>query len=206
MQARSLSLSQKSLGVKQHDNFITRINLSLEDFYHGGASVAVPFNWESQPGTPKVKRREIPTLPPLTPPPSYFYATPKRTVKNQYSKPKLLDTILPRRRSRRKTREQVSPASSKSSSSSSSSSTSSSRSSSPWPRSSYSVPSSPNVYGRNELGRLFSNSRAHEEEEHEHEHDDEYESSVSTPCFGRGTSVRSRSIYSSMLKVFLRDQ
>ncbi|XVF05837.1 hypothetical protein REPUB_Repub05bG0207600 [Reevesia pubescens] len=203
MQTNRLYLSQKSLRIKQHDDFFTRcssrkvsmINLSSED-YHGGTSVGIPFNWESEPGTPKVKSREIPSLPPLTPPPSYFYSTPKRSVK-KHSKPKLLDIIFPKRPSR-KTREQLSPASS------SSSSASSSRSSSPWPRS-YSVPSSPisasNYFARNELSRarLFCDSRA-DEEQHE------YESSVSTPCFGRGASARSRGFCSTMLKVLFRDQ
>ncbi|XVE58935.1 hypothetical protein DITRI_Ditri05aG0003000 [Diplodiscus trichospermus] len=208
MQTSSLYRSQKSVRIHHHDDFFTRcsiredsiINLSFED-YHGGTSVTVPFNWESEPGTPKVKSREIPSLPPLTPPPSYFYSTPKRIVKNQ-SKPKFLVNIFPKRL-RRKTPVQLSPASS-SSSSSSSSSTTSSRSSSPWPRS-YSVPSSPmrasNLYAQNELSRarLFCDSKA-EEEEHE------YESSVSTPCFGRGASTRSRGFCSAMLKVLLRDQ
>ncbi|XWS74426.1 hypothetical protein CRYUN_Cryun02cG0215000 [Craigia yunnanensis] len=198
METSSLYVSQNSLRIKHHVDFFTRcsrrevsnINLSFED-YHGGASVAVPFNWESEPGTPKVKSREIPSLPPLTPPPSYFYSTPKRTVKN-HSKPKLLDTIFPKR-SWRKTCVQFSPASS------SSSSASSSRSSSPWPRS-YSVPSSPirasSLYAQNELSRarLFCDSRA-DEEEHQ------YESSVSAPCFGRVASTRSRGFCSTMLKV-----
>ncbi|XP_007017046.2 PREDICTED: uncharacterized protein LOC18591069 [Theobroma cacao] len=201
MQASSLYLSQKSLRVKQHGNILTRsssreismINLSFED-YHGGASVAVPFNWESEPGTPKVKSPEIPSLPPLTPPPSYFYSTPKRPVKKNQSRPNLLDSIFSKR-SRRKTSVKLSPASS------STSSASSSRSSSPWPRP-YSVPSSPmtasNLYARNELSRarLFCDSRADDEEEHE------YQSSVSTPCFGRGASTRSRGICSSMLRIW----
>ncbi|PPD80432.1 hypothetical protein GOBAR_DD22638 [Gossypium barbadense] len=79
--------------------------VSCED-YHEGATVAIPFNWESEPGTPKVKSCEIPRLPPLTPPPSYFYATPKRTSVKQHSKPKLLNTIFPKRL-RRKPRNEL---------------------------------------------------------------------------------------------------
>ncbi|MBA0609524.1 hypothetical protein Godav_021563 [Gossypium davidsonii] len=176
--------------------------VSCED-YHEGATVAIPFNWESEPGTPKVKSCEIPRLPPLTPPPSYFYATPKRTSVKQHSKPKLLNTIFPKRL-RRKPRVQLSPAAS---SSSSSSSASSSRSSSPWPRA-YSVPSSPisasNLYAGNELprGELFSGSRAADKEDHE------YEYSVSTPCFGcgGGTGPMSRGFCSTMLKALLRNR
>ncbi|KAJ6878349.1 LOB domain-containing protein 15 isoform X1 [Populus alba x Populus x berolinensis] len=118
-------LPQKSLKLKQDDKKgsskrvtrdVSMANLSTED-YHVGASVAVPFTWESQPGTPKIKFREKP-LPPLTPPPSYFYNTPKRPTK-KLSKSSLLDSIFPKR-STRKTNLPVSPASSSSSSSSSS--------------------------------------------------------------------------------------
>ncbi|KAK8596585.1 hypothetical protein V6N13_001197 [Hibiscus sabdariffa] len=203
MHTGSLYVSRKSLGIKQHGDFfpgrssgvVSTVNFPAED-YDEGAAAAVPFNWESEPGTPKVKCREIPRLPPLTPPPSYFYATPKRTVKDPYSKPRLLDAILPKRL-RRKPRVQLSPASS-----SSSSSASSSRSSSPWPRS-YSVPSSPIAIGAsNELPRakLFSGSRANREDQQE------YEYSVSTPCFGGGARAMSRGFCSTMLKSFHRDK
>ncbi|KAJ6976051.1 hypothetical protein NC653_031778 [Populus alba x Populus x berolinensis] len=119
-------LPQKSFKLKQDDKKgsskrvtrdVSMANLSTED-YHVGASVAVPFTWESQPGTPKIKFREKP-LPPLTPPPSYFYNTPKRPAK-KLSKSSLLDSIFPKRSYTRKTNLPVSPASSSSSSSSSS--------------------------------------------------------------------------------------
>ncbi|GMI96909.1 hypothetical protein HRI_003360200 [Hibiscus trionum] len=194
MHTGSLYVSHKSLGIKQPHDFFPRrprrvVNLSSDD-YDEGATVGVPFNWESEPGTPKVKCGEIPRLPPLTPPPSYFYAAPMRTVKD-HSKPKLLDTILPKRL-RRKPRVQLSPASS-----SSSSSASSSRSSSPWPRS-YSVPSSP-IGASIELPRAKLFSRANKEEQ-------EYEYSASTPCFGGGARAMSRGFCSTMLKSFHRDK
>ncbi|KAL6200463.1 hypothetical protein ACLB2K_030244 [Fragaria x ananassa] len=116
----------------------------MED-YHGraSASVSVPFNWESQPGTPKSKFHQNLTLPPLTPPPSYFYNTkstnnrdrPKTKIKN--SKSLLLLNIFPKLRSR-KASTPSSPASSSSPSNSRSSSTSSASS-----VTYYSVPSSP---------------------------------------------------------------
>ncbi|KAL6203537.1 hypothetical protein ACLB2K_027237 [Fragaria x ananassa] len=114
----------------------------MED-YHGraSASVSVPFNWESQPGTPKSKFHQNLTLPPLTPPPSYFYNTkstnnrPKTKIKN--SKSLLLLNIFPKLRSR-KASTSSSPASSSSPSNSRSSSTSSESS-----VTYYSVPSSP---------------------------------------------------------------
>ncbi|KAG8371550.1 hypothetical protein BUALT_Bualt13G0099600 [Buddleja alternifolia] len=39
------------------------------EVYYRNSSVAIPFQWESQPGTPKVKSRDS-NIPPLTPPPS----------------------------------------------------------------------------------------------------------------------------------------
>ncbi|KAI3678569.1 hypothetical protein L6452_37865 [Arctium lappa] len=50
----------------------TSIPLSFVEVYYGGAPVAVPFKWESQPGTPRVRIRET-ALPPLTPPPSVLF-------------------------------------------------------------------------------------------------------------------------------------
>ncbi|CAA7026373.1 unnamed protein product [Microthlaspi erraticum] len=60
--------------------------------YYGGSSAAVPFKWESQPGTPSrlFKRSSAsgfdsdsdfssPVSAPLTPPPSYFNASPSST-------------------------------------------------------------------------------------------------------------------------------
>lgn len=174
------------------------------DNYHGGVSVSIPFTWESEPGTPKIRFRENP-LPPLTPPPSYFYNSPKTFIKkiNPNTKSNLLGTILPKRVTRKSTRLPTSPASS---SSSSNSSSSFSRSlSSPW-SGSYSVPSSPirpsaKFRGRCEVSspRLSFDSRALGEEE-------EYESHVSTLCFARVPNSRSKTgCYSSIIKVLLRD-
>jgi hypothetical protein len=179
-------------------------NLSTED-YHVGASVAVPFTWESQPGTPKIKFRENP-LPPLTPPPSYFYNTPKRPTK-KLSKSSLLDSIFPKR-STRKTNLPVSPASS------SSSSSSSSRLSSSW-SAKYSVPSSPmNIsksrgsYNGMSSPRQYFDTRKIMLNHDDQDHENECEYPVSTFCFGgigRGASARSRGCYASMIKVLLRD-
>ncbi|CAN0901736.1 hypothetical protein LINGRAHAP2_LOCUS21585 [Linum grandiflorum] len=50
--------------------------LEEDQHYHGGSPAAVPFTWESQPGTPKASfHRSLPHTP-LTPPPSYFYSSP----------------------------------------------------------------------------------------------------------------------------------
>ncbi|CAK7323514.1 unnamed protein product [Dovyalis caffra] len=215
MLTSSSNLPQKSLKLKQDDKKVTckrvtrdvsMASLSTED-YHVGASVAVPFTWESQPGTPKIKLRENP-LPPLTPPPSYFYNTPKRPTK-KISKSNILDSIFPKR-STKKTSLPASPASS------SSSSSFSSRLSSSW-SASYSVPSSPMKVSKsrglyNEIvssPKKYFDSRKtmlnHGDRDHE---EDECESPVSTLCFGgigRGPSARSRGCYASMIKVLLRD-
>ena len=205
-------LPQKSLKLKQEDKKgsskrvtrdVSMANLSTED-YHVGASVAVPFTWESQPGTPKIKFREKP-LPPLTPPPSYFYNTPKRPTK-KLSKSSLLDSIFPKR-STRKTNLPVSPASS------SSSSSSSSRLSSSW-SATCSVPSSPMKISksRGSYNGMSSPRQNFHPRKMMLNHDDqdlenECEYPVSTFCFGgigRGASARSRGCYASMIKVLLR--
>ena len=205
-------LPQKSLKLKQDDKKgsskrvtrdVSMANLSTED-YHVGASVAVPFTWESQPGTPKIKFREKP-LPPLTPPPSYFYNTPKRPTK-KLSKSSLLDSIFPKR-STRKTNLPVSPASS------SSSSSSSSRLSSSW-SATCSVPSSPmkisksrGSYNGMSSPRQNFHPRIMMLNHDDQDLENECEYPVSTFCFGgigRGASARSRGCYASMIKVLLR--
>nr|XP_043609777.1 uncharacterized protein LOC122581600 [Erigeron canadensis] len=87
------------------------------EVYYGGAPVAVPFKWESQPGTPRVRFHETP-LPPLTPPPSFLFNSPQ-TPSRMNSKPKrgILRAVLPRFTFARKNHNSpVSPASSESSS------------------------------------------------------------------------------------------
>ncbi|KAK7385613.1 hypothetical protein VNO78_31345 [Psophocarpus tetragonolobus] len=171
------------------DNKLTRelSNLSNEAYHVESASV--PFVWESQPGTPKVRFNEN-SLPPLTPPPSYFQnATKKTTPKaNNKNSPKssFLQTLFPKRASRKGG---VPPQTgsqniwSYSSSSPCSSSSSSSLSvSSPRPTS-YSVPSSPMIHSRKGM-----------------EDEDLYEVTNSRLCFG---NVRSRGCYSSMFKKVL---
>ncbi|KAG6739040.1 hypothetical protein POTOM_058677 [Populus tomentosa] len=203
---------QKSLKLKQDDKkvFSRRLardvslsNMSTED-YHVGASVAVPFTWESQPGTPKIKFREHP-LPPLTPPPSYSYNNPKRPTK-KLSKYSLLDSILPKR-SARKANLPVSPAFS--------SSSSSQLSISSW-SATCSVPSSPtkvwksrgSCRGESSSPRQYFDSRKTMLDHlNDRDRGNECESPVSTLCFGlgRGSSAGSRGCYASMIKVLLRD-
>ncbi|KAL5825780.1 hypothetical protein ACOSQ3_021843 [Xanthoceras sorbifolium] len=180
-------------------------------------SVSVPFRWESEPGTPKVRSRENP-LPPLTPPPSYFYSnnnnnsssSPKtpttRSSKHYFSKSHILDTIFPKRTTKKTTKSRHPSSPVFSSSSSSSSDSNFSRSSFPWPvsssSSSYSVPSSParpSEFRRRYCGasspRLSFDSRAVVDGDDDH---------LSSLCFGRGgTNPRFRGCYASMIKVLL---
>ncbi|KAK7321417.1 hypothetical protein VNO77_32042 [Canavalia gladiata] len=154
--------------------------------YHGGESASVPFVWESQPGTPKVRFKEN-SLPPLTPPPSYFQNATKNPKNKNSSKPRFLQSILFPKRGNRKGC--VPPQTQTGSSnffsySSSSSSSSLSSLSLPSPRpTSYSVPSSP-----------MTHSRKGDEDE------DLYEVTSSSLCFG---NARSRGCYSSMFKKVL---
>lgn len=81
-------LPKKSLQIKQDDKFFSRL-MSKETsmansscrVYYGEASGAVPFIWESQPGTPKHPFSD-PSIndPPLTPPPSYASSTTTTTT------------------------------------------------------------------------------------------------------------------------------
>ncbi|CAL5351599.1 unnamed protein product [Camellia sinensis] len=94
----SPELPQKSLQIKQDDKFFSRLeskersSMGSPSFrvYYGGVSVAVPFLWESQPGTPKNPLCDT-SLPPLTPPPSYYSNISKPTKK--HSRSKLLHTF-----------------------------------------------------------------------------------------------------------------
>nr|KYP72971.1 hypothetical protein KK1_005576 [Cajanus cajan] len=172
--------------LDDHEKLARELSNLSNEAYHGCDSASVPFVWESQPGTPKVRFKEN-SLPPLTPPPSYFQNATKTTIKakNKNSpKASFLQTIFPKRA----TRKGAPPPQSRSSnflsySSSPSSSSSSSLSlSSPRPKS-YSVPSSPMIH-----------SRKGEEDE------DLYEVTSSSLCFG---NARSRGCYSSMFKKVL---
>ncbi|KAE8709220.1 putative Structural maintenance of chromosomes protein 1 [Hibiscus syriacus] len=117
-------LHQKSLQIKQDDKFFNRL-MSKENstansscrVYYGGASGAVPFTWESHPGTPKHPYSDV-TLPPLTPPPSYYSSFNSKSNHKRGFKSTLLSSIFPRKT-------KASSSSSRSSTSSSSSSWSS---------------------------------------------------------------------------------
>ncbi|KAI3993624.1 hypothetical protein MKX01_002637 [Papaver californicum] len=123
-------LPRKSLHIiKEDDKFFSRLlskennsmaNTANNSFrvYYGVASGAVPFMWESQPGTPKHPLSDT-SLPPLTPPPSYYLNAKKKNksmMDKKTSKSNLfLDTIFLKRSLRKS---YVSPSLSSASSSS----------------------------------------------------------------------------------------
>ncbi|CAL0307561.1 unnamed protein product [Lupinus luteus] len=121
---------EESFRIKQDDRFFSRLmsketsmaNTSSRVFYYGEKSVAVPFTWEAQPGTPKHPLSET-SLPPLTPPPSYF--SNSKSLKNKHRNSKgssssIFSCIFPRFSGSGKSTTHVSssPSSSQSSSSS----------------------------------------------------------------------------------------
>lgn len=88
--------------IKPEDKFFTKL-VSKETSianpsFRSGVSVAVPFVWETQPGTPRHKLFPDPhSLPPtLTPPPSYYFTpTPNHeNLTKKHSKSKLLNFLL----------------------------------------------------------------------------------------------------------------
>ncbi|KAK8663646.1 hypothetical protein V6N13_083455 [Hibiscus sabdariffa] len=97
-------LQNKTLEIKQDDKFFSRLlskesSLANPSFrvYYGGLSGAVPFTWESQPGTPKSTFSGA-SIPPLTPPPSYFSNSNSNSnpIKTKRSRSGLLQSLFPR--------------------------------------------------------------------------------------------------------------
>lgn len=65
--------------------------------YYGGASGAVPFMWESRPGTPKHHTLSDTSLvPPLTPPPSYYCTSHIKPIKKNNSRSNLFYALFPK--------------------------------------------------------------------------------------------------------------
>ncbi|KAK6929546.1 Lateral organ boundaries, LOB [Dillenia turbinata] len=98
-------MTHKSFQIRQDDEFFLRLqskestgSSSFRLLYYGGASGAVPFLWEIEPGTPKdIFCEDSP--PPLTPPPAFQYFNPNTaSIHNMKhtTRPKILDTIFPK--------------------------------------------------------------------------------------------------------------
>lgn len=74
---------------------------SFRVYYPVASAGAVPFLWESQPGTPKNDSPSAAALPPLTPPPSYYSSAGRGGAGGRSSRTRrpgggLLGAILPR--------------------------------------------------------------------------------------------------------------
>ncbi|TXG58943.1 hypothetical protein EZV62_016772 [Acer yangbiense] len=157
---------------------------------------AVPFLWESRPGTPKCSFNETTLLPPLTPPPSYYYFNSNKKPSSSSSSSsrsrssKLLHVLFPKMMNLKKSNSSVSS----SSSSSSFSSSSSSNLSTVVP-----VSTSPKKYYLHRLrgGRRGLSFDSRVDYDHDQEEDIIGSSPTSTLCFfsiGKGsTSSRSSS-------------
>ncbi|CAI9779186.1 unnamed protein product [Fraxinus pennsylvanica] len=125
--SKSQDSGQKSLEIKNDDKFFSRL-LSKETtktnpsfrVYYGDVSGAVPFTWETRPGTPKHHTIFYDTsiIPPLTPPPSYYSTNGNKPLKPS-SRSRILHTLL-RRIDLKKVNQFESSSSSSSSTSSSS--------------------------------------------------------------------------------------
>ncbi|KAL3524039.1 hypothetical protein ACH5RR_016873 [Cinchona calisaya] len=192
----------KFLEIKKDDKFFTRLlsketssskkgESSFRVLYYGGAKGSIPFTWESQPGTPKHPFSDNYYVPPLTPPPSYQFSTPRsmKTMQNHHSKkPNFFHSIFARISSSSSSSFLKKSANSKSASLSTSSSSSYS--------SSYSLPSTPmNKYAsrrnsNNDNGSLHKSISAihfglYEDDDPDHQISSGT-SPTSTLCFGGG--------------------
>ncbi|KAK4418860.1 hypothetical protein Salat_2298800 [Sesamum alatum] len=129
---------QKSFRIKHDDDkFLSRLlsketsksNPSFRVYYGDHVPSAVPFMWETRPGTPKHTSSDNSyNIPPLTPPPSYYTNNnfTNSTSNKYYSRSKLLFHTFLRRMNPKKTHSSASSHSPTSSSSFSSLSWSSS--------------------------------------------------------------------------------
>ncbi|KAL8038987.1 hypothetical protein ABFX02_10G006100 [Erythranthe guttata] len=158
---------QKSFRIKHEDDkFFTRL-LSKENskssfrVYYGDVSSAVPFTWETCPGTPKHNssssdhHHHVNLMPPLTPPPSYFINNNNLDINDSFKRNSSTSKILLHNLLRRMSRPKKLPSSCHVAPTSSSPHdviSSSSLSSLSWSssaRSSFSDPiTTPNVYVR----------------------------------------------------------
>ena len=95
----------ETLQIKQDDKFFSKensvANPSSFRVYYGGHSAAVPFTWETQPGTPKYTFSDT-SRPPLTPPPSYYSKSNLKPIK-KHSRSGLLHALFPKMISLKKT-------------------------------------------------------------------------------------------------------
>ncbi|KAG6437024.1 hypothetical protein SASPL_101931 [Salvia splendens] len=93
---------QKSFKIKPDDDKLFSKLLSRESakssfrVYYGDAPRAVPFVWETRPGTPKHNSAGNNQIPPLTPPPSYYTTGGSRSSGGGSSSKLLIHSFLRR--------------------------------------------------------------------------------------------------------------
>ncbi|KAL6955358.1 hypothetical protein U1Q18_041328 [Sarracenia purpurea var. burkii] len=78
--------------MTERDVVANNAMISALKVYYEGASVGIPFTWESQPGTPKVMFHENP-LPPLIPSPFFHFSSMRKQIK-RHPKSNLFCTVL----------------------------------------------------------------------------------------------------------------
>jgi hypothetical protein len=144
-------------GSKLHAKMLSKEQLAAPSFrvYYSVASAgAVPFLWESRPGTPKNDHSpSAAALPPLTPPPSYYAASKRGGERSRKRRGAAILTFLRRRPGRT------------ASSSSASWSASSSSSSTMSPVFAVEPPPSPAAGGGSRHRRTFSAGGANDDDE-----------------------------------------
>ncbi|KAI8549553.1 hypothetical protein RHMOL_Rhmol06G0033600 [Rhododendron molle] len=100
----SHSPSKKSLQIQEDNKLFSKLQSkertssvsSAPSFrvYYGGISGSVPFLWESKPGTPKHPCfSDSSSLPPLTPPPSYYSHNYSKQNSKKNPRSNLLSTL-----------------------------------------------------------------------------------------------------------------
>ncbi|EPS61071.1 hypothetical protein M569_13729 [Genlisea aurea] len=97
--SRSLDFDDKLILSRLTSRQRTTAEASFrQPYYCAGGSCSVPFNWESQPGTPKHPLSHSPP-PPLTPPPSYHRGSPAISAKKGFGNYRILNSVLRLRKS-----------------------------------------------------------------------------------------------------------
>ncbi|KAG7607770.1 hypothetical protein ISN44_As05g000860 [Arabidopsis suecica] len=91
------TFSGKLPSTKQRFSSVSAACPSFRIYYYDGAAGAVPFEWESHPGTPKHPSSELPTLPPLTPPPSHFSFSGDQIRRRSKKSTKKILALIPTR-------------------------------------------------------------------------------------------------------------
>ncbi|CAA3006722.1 Hypothetical predicted protein [Olea europaea subsp. europaea] len=198
MLSSSQDSQQKSFRIKHDDEkFFSRL-LSKETsksnpsfrVYYGDVSSAVPFVWETTPGTPKHTFSDNST-PPLTPPPSYYSNKNINRSLSKHSRSKILYNLLKKMSLKKVVHVGSSPSSSSVSHSLSSLSFSTSSS-----LSSFSDPMTPS---RGHQRRQFSSWGSSFDHDHDHHHEEVGGSS--RLCFGVRRDTGGRFVKKALLSI-----